>query len=52
MEEAILLVEKDGPVATITLNRPSVMSYANKNVSGDTIGQRRKGLQERGKSQV
>jgi enoyl-CoA hydratase len=26
MEEAILLVEKDGPVATVTLNRPAVMN--------------------------
>jgi enoyl-CoA hydratase len=29
-----------------------VMSFANKGVSGDTIAQRRKGVQERGKSQV
>ena len=29
-----------------------VMGHANKGVSGDTIGQRRKGVQERGKSQV
>ncbi|MCX2981105.1 enoyl-CoA hydratase [Halieaceae bacterium IMCC14734] len=29
-----------------------VMAHANKGVSGDTIGQRRKGVQERGKSQV
>ncbi|MCZ6830557.1 MAG: enoyl-CoA hydratase [Gammaproteobacteria bacterium] len=29
-----------------------VMGYVNKGVSGDTIGQRRKGVQERGKSQV
>lgn len=29
-----------------------VMGYANKSVSGDDIGQRRKGVQERGKKQV
>jgi enoyl-CoA hydratase len=29
-----------------------VMGHANKGVTGDTIGQRRKGVQERGKSQV
>jgi hypothetical protein len=29
-----------------------VMGYANRDVGGDAIGQRRKGVQERGKSQV
>ena len=29
-----------------------VMGHANKGISGDTIGQRRKGVQERGKTQV
>ena len=29
-----------------------VMGYANKDVSGDAIGQRRKGVQQRGKQQV
>jgi hypothetical protein len=29
-----------------------VMGYANKGVGGDTIAQRRKGVQERGKSQL